>query len=119
MSEESKQKKKLDIQVLSRVLQLTRPYRSAFIFSCILAVLLAPLGIARPYMINLMVDNHILKGDIPGLVRMSIILIILLIITAGTRYIFIYITNLVGQKVIRDLRVKVFKHVTGFESYIF
>ncbi len=112
-------KKKIDIGMLGRVLQLTTPYRTAFISSCVLAVLLAPLGIAKPYMINLMVDDYIFQGDIPGLIKMSIILIILLFITAGTRYVFIYITNLVGQKVIRDLRVKVFKHVTGLNLSYF
>ena len=119
MGDKSDQKKTLDIQVLRRVLQFTKPYRTPFIISCILAVVLAPLGIARPYMINLMVDNHIMKGDIPGLVRMSVILIILLIITASTRYIFIYLINLVGQKVIRDMRVRVFKHITSLNLTFF
>lgn len=111
--------KRLNIGMLGRVLQLTTPYRTAFIGSCILAVLLAPLGIARPYMINLMVDDYIFQNDIPGLIRMSYILIVLLFFTAGARYVFIYITNLVGQKVIRDLRVKVFKHVTGLNLSYF
>jgi ATP-binding cassette subfamily B multidrug efflux pump len=42
-----------------------------------------------------------------------------LILEAGLRYVFIYSTKLLGQSVIRDLRVRVFKHITKLKLSYF
>ena len=101
----------IDFNLLGRVMQLTKPYRTVFFWTGFLAIILAPLGTARPYLINVMVDKYISVGNIQGLIRMSIILVILLVVTALARYAFNYLSNWLGQLVIRDLRVNVFNHI--------
>ncbi len=91
---------------------MAKPYRSVFITAATLAVLLAPISTARPYLIKVMVDDYIFASDIPGLSRMAMVLVGLLFLDSLCRYWFIYSTNLLGQSVIRDLRVKVFRHIT-------
>ncbi len=104
-------KGKIDIKLLGRVLKLTRPYRGLLFLTAFLAVALAPLGVIRPYLINVMVDDYIIVGDIEGLLRVGSILMVILFITAIARYSFNYFSNLLGQLVIKDLRVQIFDHI--------
>ena len=76
------------------------------------AIIMAPISIVRPFLIEKMVDNHIFKGDLPGLKNMAIIYLIVVLINVVIRYIFIYYSAVLGQSVIKNLRVKVFNHVT-------
>ncbi len=103
---------KIDFLLLGRVLVLTRPYRTIFIIAGLLAVFLAPVGVLRPYLIQYTVDNYIMDFDYSGLVMMLMILLGVLFLQASMRYAFIFSANLLGQSVIRDLRVKVFRHIT-------
>lgn len=112
-------KNKLDWFVLGRVLRLAWPYRSVFILTGILAVLLAPLATMRPYLIQVMVDKYILNNDIAGLTKIVLLIFVLLVIESIFRYIFTYSSGWLGQSVIRDLRVRVFKHLTSLRLTYF
>lgn len=112
-------KNKIDFYLLGRVLRLAKPYRSIFIVAAVLTVVLAPLSMLRPYLIQVMVDEHIVDYDIPGLVRMAMILVGVLVLESVLRYFFIYSTNWLGQSVIRDLRVSVFNHLTSLKLTYF
>ncbi len=105
--------KRFDFETFWRVLMLASPYRLIFILAGVLAVILAPLSILRPYLINVIVDEYIFQYDIPGLTRMALLFVGVLFLESFMRYWFIYSTNWLGQSVIRDLRVRVFKHITG------
>ncbi|MCG8332060.1 MAG: ABC transporter ATP-binding protein/permease [Chitinophagales bacterium] len=112
-------KNKIDFHLLGRVFGMARPYRGTFILAGVLAVVLAPLATLRPYLVKVMVDDYIFIEDIDGLTQMALLLCGLLILEATLRYIFIFATNLLGQSVIRDLRVKVFKHITSLRLSYF
>ena len=110
---------KINFSLLSRVLRLAAPYKLIFAFSAFLAVILAPLAIARPFLIKSMVDDYIFVNDIPGLTIMGLIIGGILIIEVFCRYIFIYSTNYLGQSVIKDLRVSVFEHISSLRLKYF
>jgi ATP-binding cassette subfamily B protein len=112
-------KKQLDWTLLLRVLAQARPYKLTFAIATILAIVLAPLSIVSPYLIQETVDNYILKFDPEGLNRMLILLLIVLFFNGILRYIFIYSTSWLGQAVIQDLRVKIFKHITSLRLKYF
>ena len=105
-------KQYLDLILLKRVFALAKPYNKTLMFSALLAIILAPLTVARPYLIKEMVDQHVFIGDIPGMIKMACIIFVVLILNVLCRYLFIYYTNWLGHSVIRDLRVKVFSHIT-------
>jgi ATP-binding cassette, subfamily B, multidrug efflux pump len=113
------QKKKFDTQLLFRILGLAKPYRGFFILAASLAIVLAPLSSLRPLLIQQTVDNHIFKNDVVGLTRMTGILIGLLLLEAAIAYGFNYLTSWLGQSIIRDLRVRVFKHVSSLNLSYF
>lgn len=108
-----------DWGLLKRILGLAKPYRVHFIVATVMAVLLAVLAPVRPALIQRAVDNHILQFDYPGLVNMVIILIAVLMTESLVRYGFTYITNWLGQHVIKDLRVRVFKHLINLKLQFF
>ncbi|MEO0787822.1 MAG: ABC transporter ATP-binding protein [Bacteroidota bacterium] len=119
MSDVAESKKKLDWFVLKRVLRLARPYWKIFAFAIFLAVILAPLAIAQPRLIQEMVDKYVFTGDVGGLTRIALIIFGLLILKTIFRYLFIYYSNLLGQQVVRDLRVTVFSHINSLRLKYF
>ena len=112
-------KNKVDYLLLGRVLALAKPYKKVFALAGILTVVLAPLSIVRPYIVKIMVDDHIFKYDIEGLTRWAIILVGVLLLEVLLRYVFIYATNWLGQSVIKDLRVRVFNHISSLKLTYF
>ena len=112
-------KNKIDILLLGRILALAKPYRLVFVVAAALAVILAPLATLRPYLVKVMVDDYIFNYDIVGLTKIALILCGVLILEVVLRYFFIYSANWLGQVVIRDLRVRVFKHITSMKLSYF
>lgn len=109
----------LDWDLFKRVVRLARPFKKAFIGATVLAVLLAVVSPIRPYLIQLTVDDYILVPNQLGLQNMAMLLIGILIVEAILRYNFIYMTNWLGQSVIKNLRVRVFNHVLKFRLRYF
>ena len=109
----------LDWELFKRVLRLAMPFKRAFILSLTMAIILALISPLRPYLIQLTVDDYIFQGDVSGLNKMVIFLITLLMVEAVFRYHFTYITNWLGQSVIKELRVRVFQHILRFRLRFF
>lgn len=105
-------KNKFDFFLLKRVIGLAKPYRLVFALAGVLAVVLAPLATMRPFLIQKMVDDYIFVNDIKGLTNIAILIFVLLMAETILRYVFNFSAGWLGQSVIRDLRVKVFQHIT-------
>jgi ATP-binding cassette, subfamily B, multidrug efflux pump len=112
-------KKRFDTQLLFRILALAKPYQGTFITAASMAVILAPLSSARPYLIQQMVDKHIFAHDVSGMTFMVTVLLLLLFLEVTIQYVFNYMTSWLGQSVIRDLRVRVFKHISSLNLSYF
>ena len=113
------QKKRFDTRLLFRILSLAKPYQVYFTIAAVLAVVVAPLSSLRPYLIQQMVDEHIFKQDVQGMTTMVMLLIGLLIVEVTLLYTFNFLTSWLGQSVIRDLRVRVFKHISSLNLSYF
>ncbi|WP_349771333.1 ABC transporter ATP-binding protein [Haliscomenobacter sp.] len=96
-----------------------KPYQSVLIASAIMAIVLAPLGTLRPWLVQVMVDEHIFKLDIKGLGTMALIFLASLLFHAFLQYVFQYATSWLGQCVVRDLRVGIFQHITSLRLRYF
>ncbi|WP_246008181.1 ABC transporter ATP-binding protein [Chitinophaga lutea] len=84
-----------------------------------LTVMLALLSPVRPYLIQLSVDKYITNQWAQMLVIVTILQIGMLILETAVRFFFSYITNWLGQSVIKDLRVAVYKKVVGLNLAFF
>ena len=116
---DSSKENKSDLSLLKRVLAVAQPHRSLFITSLILAVVITPFSIAQPFIVQRMVDDNILGSHTEGLITNVYLFVITLVIHVALKYIFIYVTALLGQSVIRDMRISVFQHITGLRLRFF
>ena len=112
-------KNKFDFYLLGRVLALAKPYKLIFILAGTLAVVNAPIATLRPYLVQVMVDDYIFHNDLAGLTTLAFIFIAVLFLQAILQYLFIYSSSWLGQSVIKDLRSKVFKHITSLKLSYF
>ena len=101
-----------NVGLLKRVFEYVKPYRSTFIWSIILTLLLAALAPVRPFLIGYTLDNFILKADYSGLVKMSVLMVLMLVLQTIVQYTHTLFTNTLGQSAIKDLRINVFNHIT-------
>ncbi len=123
MAEEIKRKKIFEFSLLRRVFHYAAPYKSRLYWSVALAILLAIVSPLRPWLIQLTINDFIRKGTGPDLgikhamevliIRMTILQIVLLLLETVARFYFAFITAWLGQTVVRDLRVDVYKKVLG------
>lgn len=111
--------KAYDIKLLSRVLKYMRPYKSIFAWSVFLTILIAALTPLRPFMVEYTLDKYILNNDSPGLVKMSILMLLLLVFQTIIQYYQTFLTNQLGQSTIRDLRIDVFNHISRLKLRYF
>jgi ATP-binding cassette subfamily B protein len=109
----------LDVNLLSRVFRYVSPYRSIFIWSIVLTVSLAILAPLRPWLIQFTLDRFILLNDNSGLIEMSLLMVGLLLVQTVVQYFHTYFTNILGQSVIKDLRVNVFNHISSLRLKYF
>jgi ATP-binding cassette subfamily B protein len=77
----------------------------------VLAVVLAAFTPVRPYLIQYTVDKFIAGKNYDWIIYITIIQIAFLLVETAFRFYFSYITAWLGQVVVKDIRVKVFKKV--------
>src|SRR5438105_15412545 len=111
--------KAIDVGILRRIFSYTKPYQTAFYLSIFLTLLLAFLSPIRPVLVQYTVDHYILKGDGAGLIRMSLFMVVLVLVQSIVQYYQTYITNGLGLSVVKDMRVKLFRHILNFRLKFF
>jgi len=103
--------KKFDIAVLRRVFGYAAPYKRKFYLSVILAILLAFITPVRPYLIQLTVNDYIANSVTHMVIQITIIQIGLILIETAMRFWFSFTTAWLGQSVVKDLRIAVYRKV--------
>ena len=123
MAEEKKKKRIFEFSLLRRVFHYAAPYKGRLYWSVFLAILLAILSPLRPWLIQLTINGYIRRGSVPVLSikeKMEVLIIWITIWQVGlllletiARFYFAFITAWLGQTVVRDLRVDVYRKVLG------
>ncbi|WP_316771714.1 ABC transporter ATP-binding protein [Pedobacter frigiditerrae] len=101
-----------NVGLLKRVYDYVKPYRATFRLSIVLTILLAAITPVRPFLIGYTLDEFILKNDYSGLVKMTILMVVLLLLQTLIQYSQTLATNVLGQSAIKDLRINVFNHIS-------
>ncbi|GAC1528500.1 MAG: ABC transporter ATP-binding protein [Sediminibacterium sp.] len=128
---EAVKKKVFDFSLLGRVFQFVKPYRRFFYLSLLLAILMAVFAPVRPYLIQLTVDKatgklvHVphwlewmlFKTDLGDATRFIIAVtlfqVVFLFVETTIRFVFSFITSLLGQNVVKDMRIAVYRKILG------
>jgi ATP-binding cassette subfamily B protein len=106
-------------KVLLRVIALVKPYKSIFWLTTSMVILLAILSPLRPWLIQYTVDGPIAKGDFSGLLHFTLLMLGVLILESLFRYLFSYFSAWLGQAAIRDLRQRIFNHISKLRLRFF
>ncbi|MEP2670930.1 MAG: ABC transporter ATP-binding protein [Cyclobacteriaceae bacterium] len=109
----------IDFNVLKRILQFVKPYKGRFYFLILLTVVLGVLTPIRPLLIQYTLDRHVANGDYYGMVQIMVLIFGLLIVHSVFQYVHTYLSGRIGQYVIRDIRIKLYKHLVGFRLKFF
>jgi ATP-binding cassette, subfamily B, multidrug efflux pump len=111
--------KAFDWKVMRKVLAYAIPYRWQTMAAAILSVLLGLLSTARPVLVRQGVDDAVVMADWEGLYTSMAILALALVIEAVGQFAFIYATNDLGQRVIKDIRIALFGKLLHFKMPFF
>jgi len=114
-----KKKKIFDVSLFTRLLKYIKPYRTVFVISLFCVVGLAVFGAFRPYVLKEAIDVKIANKEYNGFVIYMVIMLALLIFEVVSQLLFIYYASWLGQSVVRDIRVKLFKHMLKFKMTYF
>jgi len=115
----SKAGKVFDLETVRVILAQVGPYRRRFAWTGVLVVALSSLVWVRPALIQQAVDVHIASGDLPGLLRVFMLVVAVLVVEALVQYRVTYLANWVAQSVSLDLRAKLYRHVSQFRLKYF
>lgn len=115
----SKKSNAFDFSLFKRIIRYTKPYKITFYSVAFAAILLSLFSAARPYLLKETVDTYILNKDSEGLLFFITLMAVILVFEVISQLSFIYYANWLGQSIIRDLRVRLFKHMLQFRMKYF
>lgn len=108
-----------DVSLLKRLMAFAKPYKGIFIISLLSAVLLSFFGVARPMLMQTAVDRYIVTKDLDGLLFFATLMFGALIMEVLCQFSFILFSNMLGQDVIKDIRIKLFSKLLSFKMQYF
>ncbi len=103
-----------DTTVFKRILEYAKPYKMRFNGVILFAIFLSIFAALRPYLLKLTVDDYIKTHDKNGLLWYVTLMGIVLILEVLSNFFFVYWANWLGQDIVKDVRVKLFKHMLSF-----
>ena len=111
--------KSFDFNLYKRLMQYIRPYKLVFVCSFLAVFALSVFGAAKPYLTQIIVDGFIETKVSEGFLTMIMLLFVILVLEVSTNLLFIYWANWLGQSVVKDIRVKLYKHMLNFKMSYF
>lgn len=111
--------KAYDLKLIKRLWRFILPYKRLFWFSMLLLPLQQLFGLAQPYIMKEAIDDYIAGGDLWGLQGMALLFLVALIGEVIVFYFHYYMTMLVAQGCLADLRVAIFSYVQKLPTSYF
>jgi ATP-binding cassette, subfamily B, multidrug efflux pump len=108
-----------DLKVLQRIIAFIKPYRRTFYLLTCLTFLLGALAPLQPYLVQITIDRYIVLSDDKGLVSMVAVLILLLVLQGIAQYYQTYLSDWLGQHVIRDIRTQLYTYILRLNTSFF
>lgn len=96
---------------MRRLLTFLKPYRLPLAGAVLLTLSGSALGPVRPYLTRIAIDEHIVKGDVTGLLWFVLLIMVFLVLQGLLQYTLSMLMSWVGQKVLLDIRTTLYQHV--------
>lgn len=108
-----------DRHLIARLAVAARPHARLIAGTALLFPLIAGVELLQPYLLKVAIDDHILRGDWPGLTAVAGLFLVVLVVLAALRAIEAYLMQLTGLRVMHDLRAVLFRHLLRLEAAFF
>jgi len=108
-------KRKFNFKLFTRLVRYVKPYKVNFLFVSFAAVLISFFSIFNQYLLKIAVDDFITPKNYEGLVTIISIMLGILLFQVTFQFLFVFFTNLLGQKVVFDIRTKLFSKIISFK----
>ena len=119
MSKKDDAGKAFDFRLFKRVFSRTRPYRGIFWLVAIVAILSAAFAIGIPLLVKTIINQSLESKDGGQLLTNVLYMLAFLLGQVVTQLLFNYYANLLGESVIRDIRINLFEKMTSFKMTYF
>ncbi len=114
------EKATINLSVFKRLIAYAKPYKGILLLAVLSTLTLSILGPTRPALIGNMVNNYIIQHqDGNMLFFWSMIIIGMLLLEGVLQFTSSYLSNLLAQSVISDIRQKIFGHILSFRMRYF
>lgn len=111
--------KAFDAKIFRRLMGFASKYRSHFFIGTFSAILLSLFTVARPILLQEIVNTYFENKDKEGLLNYALLMVAFLMAEVFMQFIFIYKVNWLGQHIIKDIRVQLQKHMLQFKMAYF
>jgi len=102
------------VQALKRLFGEMKPYSFLLTGTLLLAIVLAGTAPLRPWLIQQAVDGPMTRKDLASLAQYGWVILALLLGESGLRYLVGLWSVHLGQSVVKDLRRKLYEHLTRY-----
>lgn len=106
--------KAFDSNLFKKILKYTKPYKTRFYGVIAFAIFLSIFAALRPYLLKQTVDEYIQPKDKYGLLIYAFWMGVVLLLEVFSQFYFVFWANWLGQDIIKDIRIKLFKHMLTF-----
>lgn len=111
--------KAFDARIFNRLIGFSKKYRWEFFIGTFSAILLSLATVARPILLQEIVNIYFKNKDKEGILYFSWLMVLFLVAEVFLQFIFIYKVNWLGQHIIKDIRVQLNKHMLQFKMTYF
>jgi len=111
--------KYFDIKRFGKLMQFVKPYNKSFYMVVFFAIILSLITTVTPYLLKIVIDDYIIPKDYSGMASIILLMGIVLTVEVVFMFSFTYYSNWLGQKVIKDIRVKIFDKIINLKMSFF
>jgi ATP-binding cassette subfamily B protein len=119
MHEEQALGKAYDARLMRRLLAYIRPYRRSAFLAVVCLIGASALSILQPYLTKVAIDRYIRNDDFAGLNQIAVLYVMTLLFVFALSYGQTLLINLMGQKIMCDLRMEIFRHLQKLDVAFF
>lgn len=105
-------KKNWDSKLFRRIMRVSKPHIHLLIYGLFLTFSLAFLSPLRPYIIGKLVGEYVRLSDEESLFYGALLVVAILIVESLMLIAVSYLSSDLGQRVVKDLRDQLFRHIT-------
>jgi len=111
--------KAFDFRLFKRVLAYTKPYKLTFYGVALAAIFISGFAVLTPLIVGEIIDGAVRQGDSQRLLFLILAMAGVLLGQVISQLCFSYYANWLGESVIRDIRINLFKKMIGFKMKYF